>query len=135
LTSEKVLTHNFATALPESTILNLSTLTTKLLLVSSFQNCELKQEAGGEKKKSGRGFHFTRGLHRHRYHCIALRAFMEAQPYKPSQHSKHFNPLNSLNPSQPSQPSQPSKPSKPFNPLNPLNRLNHLNPLNLLNLF
>ncbi len=40
----KVLTHNFATALTETTNINLFTLTTKLLLVSSFQNCELKQE-------------------------------------------------------------------------------------------
>jgi len=39
-----VLTYNFATALTETTTLNLCTLTTKLLLVSSFQNCELKQE-------------------------------------------------------------------------------------------
>ena len=39
-----VLTHNFATTLTETTTLNLCTLTTKLLLVSSFQNCELKQE-------------------------------------------------------------------------------------------
>jgi len=39
-----VLTYNFATTLTETTTLNLYTLTTKLLLVSSFQNCELKQE-------------------------------------------------------------------------------------------
>ena len=39
-----VLTHNFATTLTETTILNLYTVATKLLLVSSFQNCELKQE-------------------------------------------------------------------------------------------
>jgi len=39
-----VLTHNFATTLTETTTLNLCTLTTKLLLVASFQNCELKQE-------------------------------------------------------------------------------------------
>ena len=39
-----VLTHNFATTITETTILNLNTLATKLLLVSSFQNCELKQE-------------------------------------------------------------------------------------------
>ena len=39
-----VLTHNFATALTETTILNLCTLTTIFQLVSSFQNCELKQE-------------------------------------------------------------------------------------------
>ena len=39
------MTYNFATALTETTNINLSTLTTKLLLVSSFQNCELKQEA------------------------------------------------------------------------------------------
>ncbi len=39
-----VLTYNFTTALTETTILNFYTLTTQLLLVSSFQNCELKQE-------------------------------------------------------------------------------------------
>ena len=39
-----VLTYNFATANSETTTLKLQTLTTKLLLVSSFQNCELKQE-------------------------------------------------------------------------------------------
>jgi hypothetical protein len=39
-----VLIHNFATAITETTTLNLNTLATKLLLVSSFQNCELKQE-------------------------------------------------------------------------------------------
>jgi len=39
-----VLTYNFATALTETTTLNLCTLATILLLVSSFQNCELKQE-------------------------------------------------------------------------------------------
>ena len=39
-----VLTHNFATTLTETTILNLYTLTTIFQLVSSFQNCELKQE-------------------------------------------------------------------------------------------
>jgi len=38
------LTYNFATAITETTILNFYTLTTQLLLVSSFQNCELKQE-------------------------------------------------------------------------------------------
>ncbi len=40
-----VLTHNFAKAITETTTLKLQTLVTKLLLVSSFQNCELKQEA------------------------------------------------------------------------------------------
>jgi len=40
-----VLTYNFATAIIETTTLKLQTLATKLLLVSSFQNCELKQEA------------------------------------------------------------------------------------------
>ena len=44
-TGEKVLTYNFATALTETTIINLSTLTTIFQLVSSFQNCELKQES------------------------------------------------------------------------------------------
>ena len=39
-----VLTYNFATALTETTTLNLKTLTTRLLLTPSFQNCELKQE-------------------------------------------------------------------------------------------
>ncbi len=39
-----VLTHNFATTLTETTILNFCTLTTIFQLVSSFQNCELKQE-------------------------------------------------------------------------------------------
>ena len=39
-----VLTYNFATAITETTTLNLNTLATKLLLVSTFQNCELKQE-------------------------------------------------------------------------------------------
>jgi len=39
------LTYNFATAITETTTLKLQTLATKLLLVSSFQNCELKQEA------------------------------------------------------------------------------------------
>jgi hypothetical protein len=40
-----VLTYNFATAITETTTLKLQTLATKLLLVSLFQNCELKQEA------------------------------------------------------------------------------------------
>jgi len=39
-----VLTYNFATALTETTTLNLNTLATIFQLVSSFQNCELKQE-------------------------------------------------------------------------------------------
>ena len=39
-----VLTYNFATALKETTTYNLKTLTTRLLLTPSFQNCELKQE-------------------------------------------------------------------------------------------
>ena len=39
-----VLTHNFATTITETTILNFCTLTTIFQLVSSFQNCELKQE-------------------------------------------------------------------------------------------
>ena len=39
-----VLTYNFATAFSETTTHKLKTLTTKLQLVSSFQNCELKQE-------------------------------------------------------------------------------------------
>ena len=39
-----VLTYNFATTLTETTILNFCTLTTIFQLVSSFQNCELKQE-------------------------------------------------------------------------------------------
>jgi len=38
------LTYNFATAFSETITLNLKTLTTKLLLVSKPQNCELKQE-------------------------------------------------------------------------------------------
>jgi len=38
------LTYNFAGALTETTTLNLYTLATKLLMSSSFQNCELKQE-------------------------------------------------------------------------------------------
>jgi len=38
------LTYNFATAHSETTTLKLQTLTTKLQLVSLFQNCELKQE-------------------------------------------------------------------------------------------
>ena len=38
------MTYNFATAFSETTNLNLKTLTTKLLLVSKPQNCELKQE-------------------------------------------------------------------------------------------
>jgi len=38
------LTYNFATALSVTTTLKLQTLTTKLLLVSKPQNCELKQE-------------------------------------------------------------------------------------------
>ncbi len=38
------LTYNFATALKETTTYNLKTLTTRLLLTPSFQNCELKQE-------------------------------------------------------------------------------------------
>ena len=39
------MTYNFATALTETTNINLSTLTTTFQLVSSFQNCELKQKA------------------------------------------------------------------------------------------
>jgi len=39
-----VLAYNFATAISETTTLKLQTLTTTLQLVSSFQNCELKQE-------------------------------------------------------------------------------------------
>jgi len=39
-----VLTHNFAIAVTETTTLNLNTLATIFQLVSSFQNCELKQE-------------------------------------------------------------------------------------------
>ena len=39
------MTHNFATALSVTTTHNLKTLTTELQLVSSFQNCELKQES------------------------------------------------------------------------------------------
>ena len=39
-----VLTYNFATTNTETTTLNLCTLTTIFQLVSSFQNCELKQE-------------------------------------------------------------------------------------------
>ena len=39
-----VLTYNFATAHSVTTTRNLKTLTTKLLLVSKPQNCELKQE-------------------------------------------------------------------------------------------
>jgi len=39
-----VLTHNFATTITETTTLNLNTLATIFQLVSSFQNCELKQE-------------------------------------------------------------------------------------------
>ena len=38
------MTHNFATGNSETTTLHLKTLTTKLLLVSQPQNCELKQE-------------------------------------------------------------------------------------------
>ena len=38
------MTYNFATAFSETITLNLKTLTTKLLLVSKPQNCELKQE-------------------------------------------------------------------------------------------
>ena len=44
MTPMLVLTHNFATTLTETTTLNLCTLTTIFQLVSSFQNCELKQE-------------------------------------------------------------------------------------------
>ena len=39
-----VLTYNFATAITETTTFKLQTLATELHLVSSFQNCELKQE-------------------------------------------------------------------------------------------
>jgi len=39
-----VLTYNFATANTETTYHKLQTLTSTLQLVSSFQNCELKQE-------------------------------------------------------------------------------------------
>jgi hypothetical protein len=39
-----VLTYNFATALSETTIHKFQTLATEFVLVSSFQNCELKQE-------------------------------------------------------------------------------------------
>ena len=39
-----VLTYNFATAITETTTLKLCTLSTTFQLVSSFQNCELKQE-------------------------------------------------------------------------------------------
>jgi len=66
---KKVLTHNFATALTETKTLNLSTPTTKLLPVSSFQNCELKQE----------------------------QPYKPSQPSKPSKPSKPFNSLNHLN--------------------------------------
>jgi hypothetical protein len=38
------LTYNFATAITETTTHKLQTMATALLLVSSFQNCELKQE-------------------------------------------------------------------------------------------
>jgi len=44
LTPQLVLTYNFATAITEATSHTLRTLTTALQLVSSFQNCELKQE-------------------------------------------------------------------------------------------
>ena len=61
-------------------------------------------------KKGTRGFHFPRGLHTHRYSCVALRALMKSQPSKPSQPSKLSNP---------------SKPSQPYKPYFP-RRLRHL---------
>ncbi len=44
LTPQLVLTYNFATAISETTYHKLQTLTSTLQMVSSFQNCELKQE-------------------------------------------------------------------------------------------
>jgi len=44
LNKQLVLTYNFATAIAENTTHKLQILATELLLVSSFQNCELKQE-------------------------------------------------------------------------------------------
>ena len=44
LTPQLVLTYNFATAITETTSHKLQTLTSTLQMVSSFQNCELKQE-------------------------------------------------------------------------------------------
>ena len=63
--------------------------------------------------EKSRGFHFTRGLRTHRYHCVALRAFMESKPYQPSQ------PLKLYKPSQPSQPSQSSQPLNLYKPSQP----------------
>ena len=61
----------------------------------------------GKKKKIG-AFISTRGLRHHRYPCVALRAFMEAQPSQPSK------PYKPDKPSQPEKPSQPSQPSHYF---------------------
>ena len=63
-----VLTYNFATAITETTTLKLQTLATELHLVSSFQNCELKQEASTlttelQQTLKFRGHEKTRTLH------------------------------------------------------------------------
>jgi len=68
--------------------------------------------------EKSRGFHFTRGLRTHRYHCVALWAFIESKPSqlsKPSQPFKLSQPLNLCKPSQLSKPSQLFKLSQPLN--------------------
>jgi len=55
------LTYNFATAISETTIHKLQKLATELQLVSSFQNCELKQEPARWQPNHTNSSNFTIG--------------------------------------------------------------------------